>query len=102
MGAPLPAERAAPRRLPGRRKSADNPAADGLWQKHRSSGRSWMTVFGLRRRVAAVLLSLGIFAFATAAFAAEGPAPKGRAVMAWHVTIAPACFGPSSGPAEKI
>jgi peptide/nickel transport system substrate-binding protein len=59
-----------------------------------------MTVFGLRRRVAAVLLSLGIFAFATAASAAEGPAPKGRAVMAWHVTIAPAWFDPSSAPAQ--
>src|ERR1044071_6440138 len=59
-----------------------------------------MTSFGVRRRVAAVLLSLGIFAFATVASAAEGPAPKGRAVMAWHVTIAPAWFDPSSAPAQ--
>ena len=59
-----------------------------------------MMSLGLRRRVAAVLLSLGIFAFATAASAAEGPAPKGRAVMAWHVTIAPAWFDPSSAPAQ--
>src|SRR6476646_12239946 len=59
-----------------------------------------MTSLGVRRRVAAVLLSLGIFAFATVASAAEGPAPKGRAVMAWHVTIAPAWFDPSSAPAQ--
>src|ERR1043165_1002523 len=59
-----------------------------------------MTSFGVRRRVAAVLLSLGVVAVATAASAAEGPAPKGRAVMAWHVTIAPAWFDPSSAPAQ--
>ena len=59
-----------------------------------------MRSLGLRRCMAAVLLSLGIFACATAAFAAEGPAPKGRAVMAWHVTIAPAWFDPSSAPAQ--
>src|SRR5205823_4390105 len=54
----------------------------------------------LRRCMAAVLRSLGIFGFATAACAAEGPAPKGRAIMAWHVTIAPAWFDPSSAPAQ--
>src|SRR5437868_13514039 len=71
-----------------------------LAKKHRPIGRSRMTSLGLRRRVVAVLLSLGIFAFATAAFAAEGPAPRGRAGMAWRVTIAPAWFGPSSAPAQ--
>src|SRR5205823_6780089 len=54
----------------------------------------------LRRCMAAVLLSLGIFAIATAAFAAEGPAPSGRAIMAWHVTIAPSWFDPSTAPAQ--
>src|SRR3954449_11467622 len=71
-----------------------------LAKKHRPIGRSRMTSLGLRRWMAAVLLSLGIFACATAAFAAEGPAPKGRALMAWHVTIAPAWFDPSSAPAQ--
>src|SRR5262249_52409065 len=64
------------------------------------SGGKRMTLFGLRRRVIAVLLSLGTFALAGTALAAEGPEPKGRAVMAWHVTIAPAWFDPSSAPAQ--
>src|SRR5262249_38963754 len=34
------------------------------------------------------------------ASAASGPEPKGKAVMAWHVTIAPAWFDPSSAPAQ--
>src|SRR5216110_282539 len=71
-----------------------------LAKKHRPIGRSRMTSLGLRRRVVAVLLSLGNFACATVAFAAEGPAPKGRAVMAWHVTISPAWFDPSSAPPQ--
>jgi len=32
--------------------------------------------------------------------AASGPEPKGRAVMAWHVTIAPAWFDPSTAPPQ--
>jgi len=59
-----------------------------------------MSLFGLRRRAMAVLLSLAIFALGTAAIAADGPEPKGRAVMAWHVTIAPAWFDPSSAPPQ--
>jgi peptide/nickel transport system substrate-binding protein len=59
-----------------------------------------MTGFGLRCRLAAVLLSVGILAGGQAALAAEGPVPKGRAVMAWHVTIAPSWFDPSSAPAQ--
>jgi peptide/nickel transport system substrate-binding protein len=35
----------------------------------------------------------------TASFAA-GPAPAGRAVMAWHVTISPAWFDPSTAPPQ--
>src|SRR5262249_21239011 len=36
---------------------------------------------------------------ATAAIAA-GPAPSGRAVIAWHVTISPAWFDPSTAPPQ--
>src|SRR5689334_13137970 len=60
-----------------------------------------MTAFGLRGcRMAAGLLLFAILAFAGSASAADGPAPAGRAVMAWHVTIAPAWFDPSSAPAQ--
>src|SRR5437764_13858587 len=59
-----------------------------------------MGLSGLRRQLTAVLLSLGIFAVGASAFAAESAEPKGRAVMAWHVTIAPAWFDPSSAPAQ--
>ena len=58
-----------------------------------------MTSFGLRCRMAAASLFLGMLAFASAS-AADGPAPAGRAVMAWHVTIAPAWFDPSTAPAQ--
>jgi peptide/nickel transport system substrate-binding protein len=36
---------------------------------------------------------------ANAAFAAE-PAPSGRVVLAWHVTISPAWFDPSTAPPQ--
>ncbi len=45
--------------------------------------------------LAAALAVLG----ATAAFAAE-PAPSGRVVIAWHVTISPAWFDPSTAPPQ--
>src|ERR1700687_1376122 len=45
-------------------------------------------------------LFLALCAFSAAqSFAAE-PAPSGRAVMAWHVTISPAWFDPSSAPPQ--
>jgi peptide/nickel transport system substrate-binding protein len=59
-----------------------------------------MAWFGLRGRLVAALLSLGMLVLGDVAIAAEGPAPKGRAVMAWHVTIAPAWFDPSTAPAQ--
>jgi peptide/nickel transport system substrate-binding protein len=60
-----------------------------------------MTSFGLRgRRMAAALLFFGMLAFAGSVSAADGPAPAGRAVMAWHVTIAPSWFDPSTAPAQ--
>jgi peptide/nickel transport system substrate-binding protein len=37
---------------------------------------------------------------ATAAGAADQKAPSGRAVMAWHVTIAPSWFDPSTAPPQ--
>jgi peptide/nickel transport system substrate-binding protein len=52
-----------------------------------------------RLALSLVLLSGG-FGFAAAVAAAEQHAPSGRAVMAWHVTIAPAWFDPSSAPPQ--
>src|SRR3954453_21974773 len=54
------------------------------------------------RLLGAVASSLLVAAFALAApaWSASGPEPKGKAVMAWHVTIAPAWFDPSTAPAQ--
>src|SRR5690242_16360629 len=60
-----------------------------------------MTAFRLRGcRMAAGLLLFATLTFAGSASAADGPAPAGRAVMAWHVTIAPAWFDPSTAPPQ--
>jgi peptide/nickel transport system substrate-binding protein len=54
-----------------------------------------------RRRPAMLLvLLLGGFILAATATAAEQRAPTGRAVMAWHVTIAPSWFDPSTAPPQ--
>jgi len=45
------------------------------------------------------LLVAGLLFGATAA-AAAGPAPSGRVVIAWHVTISPSWFDPSSAPPQ--
>src|SRR5947209_1435095 len=45
-------------------------------------------------------LLVATLGFTNPVSAASGPEPKGRAVMAWHVTIAPAWFDPSSAPAQ--
>ena len=44
------------------------------------------------------LLVAGLLCGATAA--AAGPAPSGRVVIAWHVTISPSWFDPSSAPPQ--
>ena len=59
----------------------------------RLQGRRWRPAF-IASLFAAGLVSAG------AASAADGPAPAGRAVMAWHVTIAPSWFDPSTAPAQ--
>ena len=55
----------------------------------------------LQARLCRPLLPLLLFTavFCTSA-AAEQRAPSGRAVMAWHVTIAPAWFDPSTAPPQ--
>ncbi len=45
-------------------------------------------------------LLVAALAFGTTASGAADPAPSGRAVMAWHVTISPAWFDPSSAPPQ--
>jgi peptide/nickel transport system substrate-binding protein len=47
----------------------------------------------------ALLLALTL-ALATLGSATAAPAPSGRAVMAWHVTIAPSWFDPSTAPPQ--
>src|ERR1700758_2331580 len=56
--------------------------------------RSW------RSRLAFIgWLVLAILVFGTMSIAA-GPAPTGRVVIAWHVTISPAWFDPSTAPPQ--
>src|SRR5207253_5929821 len=46
------------------------------------------------------LVLAAALAFAAASSPAAEPAPSGRAVMAWHVTIAPSWFDPSTAPPQ--
>ena len=60
-----------------------------------------MALFGRRRHVAlfiALLLAAPSCSIATAL--AGQPEPKGKAVMAWHVTISPSWFDPSTAPPQ--
>src|SRR6266536_3390338 len=60
-----------------------------------------MTSQVLRLRCASTrLLLVAAVAFGATLVADAAPAPSGRAIMAWHVTIAPAWFDPSSAPAQ--
>jgi peptide/nickel transport system substrate-binding protein len=59
--------------------------------------RSW--VLPRRRPVASLLLAAALAAGIPASAAAQA-APAGQAVMAWHVTIAPSWFDPSSAPPQ--
>ncbi len=52
-----------------------------------------------RRAFVGSLIAAGPVLRATAALAAD-PAPAGRAVIAWHVTIPPAWFDPSTAPPQ--
>ena len=56
---------------------------------------------GARRRPFVLLLLLVVLLVAgTTPAPAAPPAPSGRAVMAWHVTIAPSWFDPSTAPPQ--
>src|SRR6201995_1325252 len=52
------------------------------------------------RQALAVTLLLGSFALTTTSAHAEQRAPSGRVIMAWHVTIAPSWFDPSTAPPQ--
>jgi hypothetical protein len=52
------------------------------------------------RRFVGSLVAAAILAVAFALPAAGQPAPAGEAVMAWHVTIAPSWFDPSTAPPQ--
>jgi len=54
---------------------------------------------GLRHHLVSLLLAAGLL-LATVGGAAGQAAPAGEAVIAWHVTIAPAWFDPSSAPPQ--
>jgi len=48
----------------------------------------------------ALLLALTLALAALSSATVAAPAPSGRAVMAWHVTIAPSWFDPSTAPPQ--
>ena len=52
------------------------------------------------RRFVGSLVAAAILAMAVVLPAAAQPAPSGEAVMAWHVTIAPSWFDPSTAPPQ--
>jgi peptide/nickel transport system substrate-binding protein len=52
------------------------------------------------RRFVGSLVAAAILVIALALPAAAQPAPAGEAVMAWHVTIAPSWFDPSTAPPQ--
>jgi len=55
----------------------------------------------LRSRLAlAGSLLVAVLVFGAPASIAAGPAPLGRVVIAWHVTISPAWFDPSTAPPQ--
>ncbi len=66
---------------------------------HRASPRFAATRTALRLRLTFACLLLGVFG-ALGATPANAGAPAGRAVMAWHVTIAPSWFDPSTAPPQ--
>jgi peptide/nickel transport system substrate-binding protein len=57
------------------------------------------TNMGPQRRVATLFLA-ALLIVAGARAAAAQPAPTGEAVIAWHVTIAPSWFDPSTAPPQ--
>ena len=61
-----------------------------------------MILLQLRRAHLALVASLlaAVLALPVSAPWAADPAPSGRAVMAWHVTIAPSWFDPSAAPPQ--
>jgi len=65
-------------------------------------GRTLMISLPIRclRPAFVAALSCVLVAFAAAQSLAAEKEPAGRAVMAWHVTISPAWFDPSSAPAQ--
>jgi peptide/nickel transport system substrate-binding protein len=52
------------------------------------------------RRAFSRLLLVAVIALGAAPAMAAAPAPSGRAIMAWHVTIAPSWFDPSTAPPQ--
>ena len=52
------------------------------------------------RLAVSLALPLVVWLIATTAKSAEQGAPSGRVVMAWHVTIAPSWFDPSTAPPQ--
>src|SRR6516165_7570776 len=51
-------------------------------------------------RLAFIGSLVALFVFTATSSRAAEPAPAGRAVMAWHVTIAPSWFDPSTAPPQ--
>src|SRR5580700_7300807 len=57
-------------------------------------------MISFRRLVLLPALLLAALAVASAPSFADRPEPKGKAVIAWHVTISPSWFDPSTAPPQ--
>src|SRR5215472_6100711 len=54
----------------------------------------------IRRRLLSAVLVLAALVLGSVQPLADQPQPKGKAVMAWHVTISPSWFDPSPAPPQ--
>jgi len=61
---------------------------------------SGFTILPRRHPIACLLLVASAILVGAAPAAVAQPAPSGQAVMAWHVTIAPSWFDPSTAPPQ--
>src|SRR5258705_5081644 len=70
---------------------------------HPTPGRDTMNGFPLlswRQSIAFLLRGMSALLVVAAPAAVAQPSPSGQAVMAWHVTIAPSWFDPSTAPPQ--
>src|SRR5262249_40503450 len=80
-------------RLLSLRRRRQRPGLRAPWPRREGPGRE-------TRMTALRVLLFAALALAVGPSLAGQPEPKGKVVQAWHVTISPSWFDPSSAPAQ--